>query len=90
MRQRGREWPFIAFPAPQPGGQVNQFLLRSRSSRGEHRRRQQRDVPAGAFDLDEIARAKRICARLSLRAACLPPLSRAPSSSRSSWLSSTR
>ena len=34
--------------------------------------------------------ASRICARLSLRAACRPPLKSAPSSSRSSWLSSTR
>src|ERR1700704_2846362 len=34
--------------------------------------------------------ASRICARLSLRAACLPPLSSAPSWACSSWLSSTR
>src|ERR1700687_1718270 len=34
--------------------------------------------------------AKRICARLSLRAACLPALSRALSSSRSSLLNATR
>jgi hypothetical protein len=46
------------FPAPQPGGQVDQLLVRSRASRGEHLRRQEHDVPAGAFDLDEIARAK--------------------------------
>src|SRR5215831_11203372 len=34
--------------------------------------------------------ASKICARLSLRAACRPPLRRALSSSRSVWLSSTR
>src|SRR6266436_8884104 len=34
--------------------------------------------------------ASRICARFSLRAACLPPLSSVPSSERSAWLSSTR
>src|SRR5215203_3719847 len=34
--------------------------------------------------------ASRTCARLSLRAACLPPLSSLSSSPRSSWLSSTR
>src|SRR3979409_1820340 len=34
--------------------------------------------------------ASKICARLSLRAACLPPLSSALSSMRSSWLSSPR
>jgi len=34
--------------------------------------------------------ANRICARLSLRAACLPPLSSATKWSRSAWLSVTR
>ena len=34
--------------------------------------------------------ASRICARLSLRAACLPPLRRALSSSRSYWVKVTR
>jgi hypothetical protein len=34
--------------------------------------------------------ASKICARLSLRDACLPPLSSALSSMRSTWLSSTR
>jgi len=34
--------------------------------------------------------ASKICARLSLRAACLPPPSIAVSSSRSAWLNSTR
>src|ERR1700693_416379 len=34
--------------------------------------------------------ARRICARLSLRAACRPPLKSAVSSLRSDWLSSTR
>jgi hypothetical protein len=34
--------------------------------------------------------ANRTCARLSLRTGCLPPLSRAVSSSRSAWVNSTR
>ena len=34
--------------------------------------------------------ASRICARFNFRAPCLPPLSSAPSSPRSAWLSSTR
>src|SRR5450432_89018 len=34
--------------------------------------------------------ASKICARFSVRAACLPPLSIAVSSSRSAWLNSTR
>ena len=37
-----------------------------------------------------LSAASKICARLSLRAACLPPPSIAVSSSRSAWLNSTR
>src|SRR4029077_1280554 len=47
-------------------------------------------VPATSSSLTPASAAKRICARFSLRAACLPPLSSVVSSSRSAWLSSTR
>src|SRR5207248_502974 len=47
-------------------------------------------LPAIASSLAPASAASRICARFSLRAAHLPPLSSAFSSSRSPWLSSTR
>src|SRR5215471_7200352 len=43
-----------------------------------------------ASSLTPESAARRICARFSLRAACLPPLSNAVSCSRSFWSSSTR
>src|SRR5216683_3597106 len=43
-----------------------------------------------ASSLAPPSAASRICARLSLRTACLPPLSSASSSARSAWFNSTR
>jgi hypothetical protein len=43
-----------------------------------------------ASSLAPASAASKICARLSLRAACLPPLNIAVSSSRSDWLNSIR
>ena len=45
---------------------------------------------AMASSLTPASAASRICARLSLRTECFPPLSSPVSSSRSAWLSSTR
>jgi len=45
---------------------------------------------AMSSSLAPVSAASKICARLSLRAACLPPLRSAVRSARSVWLSSTR
>lgn len=45
----------VAFPTPEPGGEVNDPLIRPKPARRQRRRVYQTVVPAGtAFDDDEI------------------------------------